>query len=218
MGQLPVLPKHYWEGTDASGKPSATSARRHSSRRSARDNTASKLSKPASRSPMSASRIIGATTCRSISAQNNFDEIEFIYFRDRGIIFEAFKADQLDVRTGPGTKEWDTQYDFPAVKNGNVVKDDLLHQGRRADAGLRLQYRRAKFADPRVRQAFNLAYDFEGRMRILSFGDYNKRTQSYFQNSELAATGLPQGLELEILNQFRGKIPDEVFTTEYKIR
>jgi microcin C transport system substrate-binding protein len=67
-----------------------------------------------------------------------------------------------------------------------------------------------------VRYAFNLAYDWEGRMRVLSFGDYNKRTQSYFQNSELAATGLPQGSELEILNQFKDQIPPEVFTTEYK--
>ncbi|MGE4252596.1 MAG: extracellular solute-binding protein [Parvibaculaceae bacterium] len=214
MGQATVIPKHYWEGTDASGK-----------KRNIAETT---LEPPLGSGPY---RIKSFKAGQSIIfervkdywgeklpvnvGQDNFDEIEIIYFRDRNIIFQAFKGDQLDVRLGAGTKEWETQYDFPAVKKGNVIKKIFQTKDAEQMQGFVFNTRRAKFADPRVRHAFNLAYDFEGRMRVLSFGDYNKRTQSYFQNSELAATGLPQGRELEILNQFKGQIPEDVFTTEY---
>lgn len=215
MGQTYALPKHYWEGKDASGKQ--------------RDINNTTLEPPLGSGPY---RVKSFKAGQSILfervkdywgvnlpvnvGQDNFDEIEIIYFRDRGVIFEAFKGDQLDVRTGAGTKEWETQYDFPAVKKGNVVKATFFTKDAEQMQGFVFNTRRAKFADPRVRHAFNLAYDFEGRMRVLSFGDYNKRTQSFFQNSELSATGLPQGRELEILTQFKGQIPEEVFTTEYK--
>jgi microcin C transport system substrate-binding protein len=215
MGQLPILPKHYWEGTTAAGK-----------KRNINDTT---LEPPLGSGPY---RIKTFKAGQTITYERvadywgkdlpvnvgsyNIGEFEFIYFRDRLIIFEAFKADQLDVRPGPGTKEWDTQYDFPAVEKGNVIKATFFTKGAERMQGFAFNTRRAKFADPRVRQAFNLAYDFEGRMRVLSFGNYNKRTQSYFPNSELAATGIPEGLELQILEPFRGQIPDEVFTTEYK--
>ncbi len=215
MGQLVALPKHYWEGTDASGKK--------------RNISETTLEPPLGSGPY---RIKDIKTGQSITFErvkdywgenlpvnigtNNFDEIEIVYFRDRTIVFEAFKADQLDVRLGPGTKEWETQYDFPAVKKGNIIKATFFTKDAEQMQGFVFNTRRAKFTDPRVRYAFNLAYDFEGRMRVLSFGNYNKRTQSYFENSELAAKGLPQGRELEILNQFKGQIPEEVFTTEYK--
>ncbi len=215
MGQAMVVPKHYWEGNDAAGK-----------KRNIAETT---LDPPLGSGQY---KIKSFRTGQSIVfervkdywgnelpvnvGQYNFDEIEIIYFRDRNIIFEAFKADQLDVRPGPGTKEWDTQYDFPAVKKGNVIKAEFRTKNAEQMQGFVFNTRRPKFADPRVRYAFNLAYDFEGRMRVLSFGDYNKRTQSYFENSELAAKGLPQGRELEILNQFKDQIPPEVFTTEYE--
>ncbi|WP_119273157.1 extracellular solute-binding protein [Taklimakanibacter deserti] len=214
MGQAMVIPKHYWEGTNASGK-----------KRNIAETT---LEPPLGSGPY---RIKSFKAGQSIIfervkdywgeklpvnvGQDNFDEIELIYFRDRNIIFQAFKGDQLDVRLGTGTKEWETQYDFPAVKKGNVIKKIFTTKDAEQMQGFVFNTRRAKFADPRVRHAFNLAYDFEGRMRVLSFGDYNKRTQSYFQNSELAATGLPQGRELEILSLFKDQLPGEVFTTEY---
>src|SRR4029079_5293776 len=146
---------------------------------------------------------------------NNFDQIDFIYLRDRTIVFEAFKGDQVAVRTGGGTKEWETQYDFPAFKKGLIIKASFTTKDVQVMQGFVFNTRRKKFQDRRVRQALNLAYDFEGQMRLQSFGNYNKRTQSYFQNSELQATGLPEGRELEILTAFKGKIPDEVFTKEY---
>jgi microcin C transport system substrate-binding protein len=215
MGQALVIPKHYWEGTDASGK---------------KRNIAETTLEP----PLGSGqyKVKGIKTGQSITfervkdywgnalpiniGQNNFDEIEITYFRDRSIVFEAFKADQTDIRLGGGTKEWETQYDFPAFKKGNIIKKTFYTKDAEPMQGFVFNIRRAKFADPRVRFAFNLAYDFEGRMRLLSFGNYNKRTQSYFQQSELAATGLPQGRELEILNQFKDQIPPEVFTTEYQ--
>lgn len=215
MGQAIVAPKHYWEGTNAAGKK--------------RDISATTLEPPLGSGQY---RIKTVKPGQSILFErvkdywgnnlpvnigtNNFDEIELIYFRDRSVIFEAFKADQVDVRLGGGTKEWETQYDFPAYKKGNIIKATFFTKDAQRMQGFVFNLRKPKFADPRVRLAFNLAYDFEGRMRILSFGDYNKRTQSFFQNSELAATGLPQGRELDILSEFKGQIPDEVFTTEYK--
>jgi microcin C transport system substrate-binding protein len=215
MGQVMVVPKHYWEGTDASGK-----------KRNINETTLEpplgsgqyriKSFRPGQSILLERVKDYWGNDLPVNIGQNNFDEIEIIYFRDRNIIFEAFKADQLDVRLGAGTKEWDTQYDFPAVKKGNVIKASFQTKNAEQMQGFVFNTRLAKYSDPRVRFAFNLAYDFEGRMRVLSFGDYNKRTQSYFENSELAAKGLPQGRELEILNQFKDQVPPEVFTTEYK--
>jgi microcin C transport system substrate-binding protein len=131
------------------------------------------------------------------------------------VIFEAFKADQVDVRTGPGTKEWEIQFDFPAVQKGLVVKETFFTKDIQRMQGYVLNTRKPKFADARVRHAFLLAFDFEGQMKTKSFGNYNKRLQSYFQNSELQATGLPQGQELAILEEVRSQIPPEVFTSEF---
>jgi microcin C transport system substrate-binding protein len=215
MGQVLVVPKHYWEGTDESGK-----------KRNIAETTLVpplgsgqyriKTVKPGQSITYERVKDYWGENLPVNVGTNNFDEIEFIYFRDRNIIFEAFKADQLDVRLGAGTKEWETQYDFPAVKKGNVIKATFKTKNAEQMQGFVFNTRRSKFSDSRVRQAFNLAYDFESRMRLLSFGNYNKRTQSYFENSELAAKGLPQGRELEILNEFKGQIPEEVFTQEYK--
>lgn len=215
MGQVTAAPKHYWEGTDAAGK-----------KRNINETT---LDPPLGSGQY---RVKSFRTGQSILLERvkdywgndlpvnigtyNFDEIEIIYFRDRSIAFEAFKGDQIDVHLLGGTKEWETQYDFPAFKKGNVIKTTFFTKDAEPMQGFVFNTRRPKFSDPKVRFAFNLAYDFEGRMRVLSFGDYNKRTQSYFQNSELAATGLPQGHELEILTQFKDQVPPEVFTTEYK--
>src|SRR5205085_2210609 len=215
MGEMMPIPKHYWEGTDANGRK--------------RDINETTLEPPLGSGPY---RIKEFKTGQSIVFErikdywgaalpvnigiNNFDEISFLYFRDRTIVFEAFKGDQIDVRTGGGTKEWETQYDFPAMKKGLIIKDSFTTKDVQRMQGFVFNTRRKKFQDRRVRQALNLAYDFEGQMRLQSFGNYNKRTQSYFQNSELQATGVPQGRELAILNEFKGRIPDEVFTLEFK--
>jgi microcin C transport system substrate-binding protein len=215
MGQMTPIPKHFWEGSDAGGHK--------------RNISETTLEPPLGSGPY---RVKEIKTGQSITYErikdywgedlpvnigtNNFDEISFVYFRDRTIVFEAFKGDQVDVRTGGGTKEWETQYNFPAYNKGLIIKDSFTTKDAQRMQGFVFNTRRKKFQDRRVRQALNLAYDFEGQMRLLSFGNYNKRTQSYFQNSELQATGLPEGRELDILSEFKGRIPEEVFTQEFK--
>jgi microcin C transport system substrate-binding protein len=148
--------------------------------------------------------------------QNNVDEIRFDYFGDRQIAFEAFKAGQLDYFNENSAKSWATAYDFPAVRSGNVIKngDIRLKNPVRMQAFV-LNTRRKQFADPRVRHAFNLAFNFEWMNQNLFYGQY-ARVSSYFENTELAARGLPQGKELEILETVRDQVPPEVFTAEYK--
>jgi microcin C transport system substrate-binding protein len=130
-------------------------------------------------------------------------------------VVEAFKGDQLDWRTENVAKNWATAYDFPAVLDKRVVKEEFPVRNQGIMQGFVLNTRRAKFSDPRVRRAFNLALDFEEMNKQFFYGAY-KRIGSFFEGSELASRGLPTGLELEILETVRGQIPPEVFTTEYK--
>jgi microcin C transport system substrate-binding protein len=213
VGELFVLPKHWWEGTDASGKK--------------RDIGATTLEPPLGSGPyriktFSAGRDITyervpdywARALNVRAGQNNFDALRFIYFRDTTVALEAFKGDTLDWREENSAKDWATAYDFPAVKEKRVV----LEQFPISDMGIMQAFafntRRDKFKDPRVRLAFNYAFDFEDLNRQLFFGQY-KRISSYFDRTELAATGLPTGRELEILQLLRDKVPPEVFTKPY---
>jgi microcin C transport system substrate-binding protein len=112
-------------------------------------------------------------------------------------------------------RDWSTQYKFPAIENGWVKKEAIPTKGVARMQGFVFNTRRDKFKDPRVRQAFNYAFDFEDLNRTVLFGQYT-RVASYFDNSELAAKGLPEGRELEILKPFEQDLPPEVFTTEWK--
>ncbi len=214
IGQVTPLPKHYWEGKDASGKT--------------RNPANTTLEPPLGNGPY---RVKKSITGQFVAyerikdhwsenlgvrkGQNNFDEIHYVFFLDRSIAFEAFKGDQVDVRLGAGSVEWVTQYDIPAVKSGRIVKETFYTKDAQPMQAFAFNTRRPKFADVRVRQAFNLAYDFETQMKVQSHGNFNKRTQSFFANSEMAATGLPAAKELEILEKFRDKLPAELFTREY---
>ena len=144
--------------------------------------------------------------------RDNFDELRFEYFRDTTVALEAFKGDQLDWRIENVAKNWATAYDFPAVLDKRVVKEEFPIRSQGIMQGFVLNTRRAKFSDPRVRRAFNLALDFEEMNKQFFFGAY-KRIGSFFEGTELASSGLPTGLELEILETVRGQVPPEVFTT-----
>ncbi len=146
--------------------------------------------------------------------QNNFDTIKQIYFRDQGVAIEAFKGDQYDWRDENNSKVWATQYKFPAVKKGRVIVETIDQKNGRGMQGFVFNTRRKLFIDPKVRQAFSFAFDFEWSNKNLFFGQY-KRTNSFFSNSELASSGLPDADELKILEPLRGKIPDEVFSKEF---
>jgi microcin C transport system substrate-binding protein len=213
VGELIVLPKHWWEGTDKNGNK--------------RDVTATTLESPLG---SGAYRIKETVPGRSITyervkdwwgarlpvavGQNNFDEIRYDYFRDSTVALEAFKADQVDWREENAAKNWATAYDFPAVQDKRVVLEQFPIRSQGIMQGFAFNIRRDKFKDPRVRRAFNYALNFDEMNKQMFFGQY-KRIASYFENTELAATGLPQGKELELLEPLRDKVPPEVFTTPY---
>ena len=145
----------------------------------------------------------------------NFDTMRVDYYRDMSVMFEAFKAGQIDLRGEYTAKDWVTLYDFPAVRQGLVIKDEVHHEVPQGMQSFVFNTRRPIFADPRVRRAIGYLFDFEWTNKNILYDAY-KRTKSYWENSDLAARGLPQGEELKILEGYRGKIPDEVFTAEYK--
>jgi microcin C transport system substrate-binding protein len=213
VGQLAVLPKHWWEGTDAAGKK--------------RDIGATTLEAPLGSGPYRIKEFVAGRSVvyervkdywgRDLNVaigSNNFDQIRFEYFRDSTVALEAFKGDQADWRIENVAKNWATAYDFPAVRDKRVVLDEFPI----ADLGIMQAFvfntRRAKFSDARVRRAFNFAFDFDEMNKQLFFGQYHRIT-SYFDGTELASSGLPEGLELEILNTVRDKVPPELFTTPY---
>jgi len=214
VGQLTIIPKHWWEGTDKSGRK--------------RDIGTTTLEPPLG---SGAYRIKDFTPGRSIVyervkdhwgkdlnvgiGQNNFDEIRFEYFRDTFVAIEAFKADTFDWRTENSAKNWATVYDFPAIAEKRVLKEEFPTRSSGGMQAFAFNTRRDKFKDARLRRAFNFAFDFEETNKQMFFGQYT-RIASYFEGMELAARGLPEGEELAILETVRDKVPPEVFTTEYK--
>jgi microcin C transport system substrate-binding protein len=213
VGQLTILPKHWWEGTDANGN-----------KRNIANTT---LEPPLGSGPY---KIKSFTPGRSLVlervkdhwakdlnvyiGQNNFDELRFEYFRDSTVALEAFKADQVDWRSENSAKNWATAYDFPAVADKRVVREEFEIRNFGIMQAFAFNVRRDKFKDPKVRRAFNFAFDFEEMNKQIFFGQY-KRIASYFEGTELASRGLPEGKELEILNTVKDQVPPEVFTTPY---
>jgi microcin C transport system substrate-binding protein len=211
MGQLTILPKHYWTGKDASGNE--------------RDPMKTTLEPPLGSGPY---RIKEVKPGRSISfervadywgkdlpvnaGQWNYDEIRFEYYRDETVAFESFKAGNLDYWQETSAKNWAIAYDFAAVKNGFVRRQAVPVERTQSMQCFVLNLRRPQFQDRRVRQAFSLAYDFEWANKNLFYDQY-ARVGSYFEGSELAAPkALPEGRELEILNEVKDGVPPEVFT------
>lgn len=213
MGQLQVLPKHWWEGKDAQGRQ--------------RDISRTTLEPPLGSGPY---RIDSFVANRTVTYKRvpdywakdlnvnvgiyNFDEIRFEEYRDTAVLMEAFKGDQYDWRTENSAKNWATEYKFPAVKAGKVVVETFPDKASGDMQAFIPNLRRDKFADERVRMALNYAFDFEQLKETIFFGQY-KRNNSFFAGTELASSGLPEGKELEILESVKDKIPAEVFTTPY---
>jgi microcin C transport system substrate-binding protein len=204
---LPVLSKKWWQGRDFS-QPT--------------------LDIPVGSGPY---RIAAVDPGRSITYQrvkdywakdlpvnkgmDNFDTMRVDYYRDMSVMFEAFKAGHIDVRGEYTAKDWATLYDFPAVKQGLVVKREVHHQVPQGMQGFVFNTRRPIFSDRRVRRAIGYLFDFQWTNRTILYNAY-KRAKSYWENSDLAARGLPEGDELKLLETYRGRIPDDVFTTPYE--
>ncbi|MGC2043433.1 MAG: extracellular solute-binding protein, partial [Pseudolabrys sp.] len=213
VGQLTILPKHWWEGTDKDGK-----------KRSIEETT---LDMPLGSGPYKIREFSPAHNIvyervkdywgKNLNVnigRNNFDELRYEYFRDATVAIEAFKGDLVDWRTENSAKNWATAYDFPAVAEKRVILQEFPINNVGVMQAFAFNLRRNKFKDPRVRLAFNYLFDFEEMNKKIFFGQY-KRTSSYFEGTELAATGLPTGRELEFLETVRDKVPPELFTKPY---
>ncbi|MDS4070621.1 MAG: extracellular solute-binding protein [Candidatus Competibacter sp.] len=146
---------------------------------------------------------------------NNIDRLRYDYYRDVTVALEAFKSGAYDLRMENSAKQWATGYDFPALEKGLVKKETFSRQMPAGMQGFAFNLRRPLFQDPRVRQALAYAFDFEWSNRNLFYGQYT-RTRSYFDNSELAARGLPSPEELAVLEPLRKELPPEVFTMAYQ--
>ena len=206
LGQLTVLPKHYWKE---------------------RDFNKTTLEPPLGSGPY---RVKKFEPGRSLNLERetaywgkqipshkgkfNFNEIRIDYYRDSDISLEAFKSGEYDYRLENSSKNWATGYDIPAVSEGLLTKKLFNHNRPAGMQGFVYNTRRPIFNDLRVRQALALAFDFEWSNQNLFYGQYTQ-SRSYFDNSELAATGLPSKKELELLNPLRNNLPRAVFTTSY---
>ncbi|MCV3766998.1 extracellular solute-binding protein [Rhizobium sp. TRM95796] len=215
VGQLTIVPKHWWEGTDARGVK--------------RNVAATTLEPVMGSGPYKLVAISpGSTLTFELRddywgkdlpvniGYNNFKRIEYTYYADIDVEFEAFRSGDSDFWAENEAKRWATAYDFPAVQQGKVKKEELPNDYRSSGVmvGFIPNLRREQFQDARVREALNYAFDFETLKRTIFYGQYS-RINSYFFGSELASSGLPQGKELDLLTALKDKVPPSVFTTPY---
>ncbi len=206
MGQLPILSKSYWNGdifeSGSLEVPVSSGPYKITSFEPGRFIIYT-------RDPNYWGKDVAVT-----AGTHNFEEIRIDYFRDTEVAFEAFKAYQFDHLVENTALRWATGYDDDLIESGLMKKESFKDGMPDNTQGFVMNLRRSKFSDPRVREALGLAFDFDWSNKTLAYGQYAPM-DSIFGGSELAATGVPAGLELEILEEYRGQIPDEVFTKPF---
>ncbi|MDX1922913.1 MAG: extracellular solute-binding protein [Alphaproteobacteria bacterium] len=207
MGQLPILPEHDWvkrkfEETTLE-KPIGSGPYQIESFEPGRTITYSRVK-----------NYWGANQPINVG-RYNFDRIRYDYYRDQTVAHEAFLAGKWDFKLENVAKNWATGYNAPVVNNKLVKKEEIPNQLPQGMQAFAYNLRRPIFQDIKVREALAYAFDFEWSNKSLAFGAYH-RTASYYENSELAGHGLPSAEELKILEPYRGRIPDRVFTEEYR--
>ncbi|MCW5700249.1 MAG: ABC transporter substrate-binding protein, partial [Rhodospirillales bacterium] len=206
-GEMPILSKAYWEGRDferTTLEPPLTSG-------------------PYKVAGYEAGRFVIVERVKDYwgkdlpvnIGQDNFDRIRYEYFRDDTVIRQALKAGVIDYREENQAKAWALDYDVPAVRDGLLKKVNIPHMNPTGMQAFAFNIRRPPFQNPKVREALAYAFDFEWTNRALFFGQYT-RTESYFSNSDLASGGLPKGDELAILERYRDRLPERVFTDVYR--
>jgi len=215
LGQILVLPAHWWTGTNKEGEE------RDISRTTLEPVMGSGPYRIASFTPGSAIRYelrddYWGKDLNVNVGQHNFGAIEYAYFTDANVEFEAFRAGTIDFRQENSASKWATAYDFPAVENGDIKREEIENPLRAVGIMQAMvpNMRRDKFKDVRVRRALNFALDFEDLNHNLAF-DALARVDSFFWGTELASSGLPEGREKEILEGLKDKVPAEVFTTPF---
>ena len=210
VGQLPVLPKHYWENKNFEETT---------------------LDVPIGSGPY---KIKSFDAGRSITyeldlnywgfknnivpikvGKDNMGSIRYDYYKDRGVEREAFKSGEIDFFSENSSKEWATSYDINAVNEGIIKKELIAHENPQGMQAFAFNTRKDIFADKKVRKALSYAFDFEWTNKNLFYGAY-KRTDSFFENSELASSGLPSQEELAYLNPYMDQLPKEIFNEEYR--
>ena len=208
MGQLPVLPQHYWQNREfdkTSLEPPLGSGPYRITRQ-----------EPGRFVELERVRDYWGADLPVRRGENNFDQIRYDYYRDSVVALEAFKAGEFDWRSENSAKMWATGYmDWEALTTGTAVKRTFPNQRPTGMQGFVYNLRRPLFQDPKIRQALAYAFDFEWSNKTLFYGQY-QRTSSFFDNSELAATALPDGAELKVLAPFQAQLPPEVFTQIYQ--
>ena len=208
VGGLPVMPKHFFAGRDFSrpleDPPIGSGPYRIASYSMGRDMVFQ-------RNPDWWARDLPTG-----KGTNNFDTVRIDYYRDLTVAMEAFKAGQVDIRAENTAARWHTYYDFPAVQQGLVIKRDFRHHLPTGLQGWVMNTRRPMLSDPRVRHALGLVYDFQWQNKNLFYNDY-QRTTSYFENSDLASSGIPQGDELKLLEPYRKELPPDLFTQPFTL-
>lgn len=216
VGQLDIVPKHWWEAKGPDGKP--------------RDISKTTLEPIMGSGPY---RIAGFTPGASVRYElrddywgkdinvnigyNNFKTVSYTYYTDLNVAFEGFRSGATDMWLENSAMRWTRSYDFPAAQDGRVKREQIPNDYRKAGlmVGFFLNTRREQFKDINIRRALNYAFDFEELNRTVFFGLY-KRIDSYFYGNGLASSGVPEGKELDILKALSPDVPPEVFTTPYK--
>ncbi len=208
LGQMPVLPHHWWAGRDF-GAPL----------------TAAPLgSGPYRVEKADFGRTLVLSRVRNWWARNrptgrglyNFNRRRTEFFRDPTVAFEAFKAGQITYRRENISKTWATGYNFPAVRQGLVRKEAFPVHLPMGMQGFAMNTRRPVFADPRVRKAMTLAFDFQWTNKTLFYGLY-RRTTSYFEGSAFASSGLPSPAERKLLDPWKAILPASIFTRPFRL-
>ncbi len=208
IAQMTVLPKHYWEKPENNFEETS-------------------LAPPLGSGPYKIEKIVpghsiiyarvGDWWGKDLpinKGKYNFDHIEYDYYRDANVALEAFFAGEYDVRLESIAKLWETGYNAPSITDGRIIKEEIPHERPAGMQAFLYNIRKPVFQDIAVRKALAYAFDFEWSNKQFAFDSYT-RTKSFFENSDLASNGLPQGKEREILEQFKGRIPDDVFGKVY---
>lgn len=207
LGQMPILPAHYWEdrefGKNGLTPPVGSGAYRIDSFEAGRSVVYERL------------KDYWAKDLAVRKGRFNFDNIRYDYYTDDTVALEAFKAGSFHFRVETSAKNWATAYSGDKFDNGTIIKEAIEHHRPTGMQGFVFNTRKHVFSDPKVREALTYAFDFEWTNKNLFYGQY-ARTNSYFENSELAATGLPTGRELEILEKYRDQLGEDIFTKPFE--